>query len=134
MTYSLLRTLRIANLAEFNFGLSKESLREMSNMELASEFENFGNEMMDVDIYDLKYCNGSCMDYDVENELDKIKSKVLIISCKQDPHFPPELDAIPMSEMIKDSQLIIMDSDLGHLCFNDLVSISDELKEFMDKF
>ena len=39
-----------------------------------------------------------------------------------------------MSEMIKDSQLIIMDSDLGHLCFNDLVSISDELKEFMDKF
>ena len=134
MTYSLLRTLRLANLAEFNFGLSKKALRDMPNEELAGEFENFGNEMMEVDIYDLKYCNESCMNFNVENDLDKIKSKVLIISCKQDPHFPPELDAIPMSNMIKDSELIIMDSDLGHLCFNELESVSGELKEFMEDF
>ena len=74
------------------------------------------------------------MNYDVEDDLDKIKSKVLIISCKQDPHFPPELDGIPMSEMIDDAQLVIMDSDLGHLCFNVLEDISGELKEFMDNF
>ena len=134
LTYSLLRTLRLANLAEFNFGLSKEALRAMPNEELSAEFENFGNEMMEVDIYDLKYCNESCMEYNVEDDLDKIKSKVLIISCKQDPHFPPELDGIPMSEMIEDSELIIMDSELGHLCFNDLASISDELNDFMSHF
>ncbi len=134
MTYSLLRSLRLANLAEFNFGLSKKALREMSNDELSVELENFGNEMMEIDIYDLKYCNQSCMEYDVENDLDKIKSKVLIISCKQDPHFPPELDAIPMNEMIEDSELIIMDSDLGHLCFNELETISNELNEFMSNF
>ena len=134
LTYSLIRTLRIASLAEFNFGLSKEALREMSNVELSSEFENFGNESIETDIYDLKYCNESCMHFDVEKDLDKIKSKTLIISCKQDPHFPPELDAIPMSEMIKNSQLIIMDSQLGHLCFNDLEKISEELKEFLNDF
>ena len=134
LSYSLIRTLRIACLAEFNFGLSKEALRGMSNVELAAEFENFGNESIETDIYDLKYCNESCMNFDVEEELDKIKSNVLIIACKQDPHFPPELDAIPMSEMIKNSQLIIMDSDLGHLCFNELESISSELKEFMGEF
>ena len=134
LTYSLIRTLRLANLAEFNFGLSKEALRAMSNMELDSEFENFGNETLEIDIYDLKYCNESCMNFDVEDGLDKIKSKVLIIACKQDPHFPPELDAIPMSKMIDDSQLIIMDSELGHLCFNELETISDELKVFMGEF
>ena len=134
LTYSLIRTLRLANLAEFNFGLSKESLRAMSNVELAAEFENFGNEMLETDIYDLKYCNESCMNFNVENDLDKVKSKVLIISCKQDPHFPPELDGIPMSEMIDDSQLIVMDSKLGHLCFNELESIRNELKEFMENF
>ena len=134
LTYSLIRTLRLANLAEFNFGLSKEALREMSNEELAYEFESFGNEMLEVDIYDLKYCNESCMHYDVENDLDKIKSKVLIISCKQDPHFPTDLDGIPMSEMIEGSRLIVMDSKLGHLCFNELESISDELCEFMGEF
>ena len=83
MTYSLIRTLRIANLAEFNFGLSKEALREMPNEELASEFENFGNEMLELDIYDLKYCNESCMNFNVEDELDKITSKVLIVSCME---------------------------------------------------
>ena len=134
LTYSLIRTLRIANLAEFNFGLSKEALRAMPNEELAIEFETFGNEMLETDIYDLKYCNECSMNFDVEDELDKIKAKTLIIACKQDPHFPPELDAIPMSEMIEDSQLIIMDSQLGHLCFNDLESISNELKEFMSDF
>ena len=134
LTYSLIRTLRLANLAEFNFGLSKEALREMSNNELAYEFESFGNEMIEVDIYDLKYCNESCMYYDVESDLDKVKSKVLIISCKQDPHFPTDLDGIPMSEMIEGSRLIVMDSKLGHLCFNELETISDELKEFMGEF
>ena len=131
LTYSLIRTLRIACLAEFNFGLSKEALRDMSNMELSSEFEDFGNEMLETDIYDLKYCNECCMNFDVEDDLDKIEAKTLIIACKQDPHFPPELDAIPMSEIIKDSQLIVMDSELGHLCFNELESIKDELNEFM---
>ena len=63
-------------------------------------------------LYDLKYCNECCMNYDIEKDLAKIKSKVLIVACKQDPHFPPELDAIPMHEMIKDSELIVMDSEL----------------------
>lgn len=134
LTYSLIRTLRIACLAEFNFGLSKKALRNMSKMELSSEFENFGNESIETDIYDLKYCNEACMHFDVEEELDNIKSKTLIIACNQDPHFPPELDAIPMSKMINGSKLVIMDSDLGHLCFNELDTISNELKEFMEGF
>jgi homoserine O-acetyltransferase len=118
LTYSLIRTLRIACSAEFNFGLSKEALRSKTNEELSIEFEEFGNEMIETDIYDLKYCNRASMEFNVENDLDKIKSKVLIVSCKQDPHFPPELDGIPMSKLIKNSELIIMDSQLGHLCFN----------------
>ncbi len=131
---SLKRTLKIASLAEFNFGLSKEALREMSKNELSQGFEEFGEESLFLDVYDVKYCNESCMNYDVEDNLDKITSDVFIIACKQDPHFPPELDAIPMSKMIKNSQLIIMDSDLGHLCFNELENISDELNDFMKKY
>lgn len=134
LTYSLIRTLRIACLAEFNFGLSKEALRAKTNDELSFEFEEFGNEMIETDIYDLKYCNRASMNFNVEKDLDKITSKVLIISCKQDPHFPPELDAIPMSEMIENSELIIMDSELGHLCFNELENISYELNDFMSGF
>lgn len=134
MTYSLIRTLRLASLAEFNFGLSKKALRQTPKDELDVNFEDFGNESLEMDIYDLKFCNESCMNFDVEDELDKIKCHVLIIACWQDPHFPPKLDAIPMSEKISNSQLIIMDSDLGHLCFNELEKIADDLKIFLDKF
>ena len=131
---SLKRTLRLASLAEFNFGLSKEALREMPKEELSLNFDEFGDESLFLDIYDVKYCNEACMNYDVENDLDKITSKVFIIACYQDPHFPPELDAIPMSKMIANSKLVIMDSQLGHLCFNELENITDELNEFMNEF
>lgn len=131
---SLERTLKLASLAEFNFGLSKEALRATPKEELSQSFEEFGEESLFLDIYDVKYCNEACMNYDIENDLGKITSKVFIISCTQDPHFPPELDGIPMSEMIKDSELIIMDSELGHLCFNELENISDELSVFMKEF
>ena len=131
---SLKRTLKLASLAEFNFGLSKEALRATPKDELSQNFDEFGEESEFLDIYDVKYCNEACMNYDIENDLGKITSKVFIISCTQDPHFPPELDAIPMSEMIKDSQLIIMDSELGHLCFNELENISYELSDFMKEF
>ena len=134
LTYSLIRTLRLACLAEFNFGLSKKALREKSNEELAMELEDFGNERLETDIYDLKYCNDAALNFDVEKDLGKIKSKVLIIACNQDPHFPPELDGIPMSEMINNSELIVMDSDWGHLCFNELENISYELKNFLSGF
>lgn len=131
---SIKRTIKLASLAEFNFGISKEALRETSKEELSQNFEEFGEESLFLDVYDIKYCNEACMNYDVEDDLDKIKAKTFIISCSQDPHFPPELDGIPMSEMIKDSQIVIMDSRLGHLCFNELENISDELKEFMRYF
>lgn len=131
---SLKRTLRLASLAEFNFGLSKEALREMPKEELSLNFDEFGDESLFLDIYDVKYCNEACMNYDVEKDLDKITSKVFIIACYQDPHFPPELDAIPMSKMIENSKLVIMDSQLGHLCFNELENIADELTEFMNEF
>ncbi|WP_296888333.1 alpha/beta fold hydrolase [uncultured Methanobrevibacter sp.] len=132
---SLKRTLKLASLAEFNFGLSKESLREMSKEELSINFEEFGEESLEyLDVYDVKYCNEACMNYDVEKDLEKITSNVFIIACYQDPHFPPELDAIPMSKMIKNSELVIMDSQLGHLCFNELENITDELASFMKEF
>lgn len=131
---SLKRTLKLASLAEFNFGLSKELLRETPKDELSLNFEEFGEDSQFLDIYDMKYCNEACMNYDIEKDLDKIISNVFIIACYQDPHFPPELDAVPMSKMIKDSQLVIMDSDLGHLCFNELENITYELRDFMKGF
>ena len=72
--------------------------------------------------------------YDIEKDLNKIRSKVLIIGINQDQYFPPNLDAIPMHNLIEDSELIIYDSDLGHIGFRELETIEEELSEFMKNF
>ena len=70
----------------------------------------------------------------IEKDLNKIRSKVLIIGINQDQYFPPNLDAIPMHNLIEDSELIIYDSDLGHIGFRELETIEEELSEFMKNF
>lgn len=80
-----------------------------------------------------KYCrrnSGLC----IEKDLNKIRSKVLIIGINQDQYFPPNLDAIPMHNLIEDSELIIYDSNLGHIGFRELETIEEELSEFMKNF
>ena len=66
--------------------------------------------------------------------LDKIIVRRLIIAINQDQYFPPRLDAIPMSKMIKDSKLIIYDSLLGHLGVSEISKVESELKEFLNQF
>lgn len=133
-TQLLVRTLRLATQAVYSFGISKEVLHKIPNNQLDIEFDEFGDEGLLDNIYDVKYCNGATLDYNLEDDLDKIKSKVLIIGINQDQYFPPSLDAIPMHKLIKNSDLIIYDSDLGHIGFRELEKIEKELSEFMENF
>lgn len=133
-TSSLERTLRLATQAVYSFGISKEALHRIPNNQLDVEFDEFGDEGLLDSIFDVKYCNDATLDYDIEKDLNKIKSKVLIIGINQDQYFPPNLDAIPMYNLIEDSELIIYDSDLGHIGFRELETIEKELSEFMKNF
>lgn len=133
-TPSLRRTLRLATQAVYSFGISKEALHKIPNNQLDVEFDEFGDGGLLDSVFDVKYCNDATLDYDIEDDLDKIKSKVLIIGINQDQYFPPNLDAIPMHKLIKDSELIIYDSDLGHIGFRELETIKEELSDFMKNF
>ncbi len=133
-TKSLDRTLRLATQAIYSFGISKEAQHEISNNQIDVEFDEFGDEALFDDIYDVKYCNDVTLDYNIEKDLSKIKAKVLIIGINQDQYFPPNLDAIPMHNLIENSKLVIYDSDLGHIGFRELDKIANELSEFMAEF
>lgn len=133
-TSSLVRTLRLATQAVYSFGISKEALHKIPNSQLDVEFDEFGDEGLLDSIFDVKYCNDATLDYDIEKDLNKIRSKVLIIGINQDQYFPPNLDAIPMHNLIEDSELIIYDSDLGHIGFRELETIEEELFAFMKNF
>lgn len=128
---SLQRTLKLASEAIFNYGMSKEFYRSQTLQEIDDSMDEFLADELTSDIYDVKYQNDAMIDYDIEDKLRNIEAKVLIVGVNQDQYFPPNLDAIPMSKMIEDSTLIVIDSELGHLGVSSLEGIEDELIKFM---
>lgn len=128
---SLRRTLKLASEAIFNYGMSQEFYRNQTLKEIDDSMEEFLEEELSSDIYDVKYQNDAMIKYDIEDLLKNIKAKVLIVGVNQDQYFPPKLDAIPMSKMIEDSKLVIIDSELGHLGVSSLEGIRNELDEFI---
>ena len=131
---SLSRTLRLATQVTYSYGYSKEKYRSMNNYELDVAVDDFGDQGLFGDIYDVQFQNKALLEYNIEDQLDKIKADVLIIAINQDQYFPPELDGIPLSKLIKNSQLVIFDSELGHVGTNELIKIEDDLKQFLSKF
>ena len=121
--------------AMYCYGLSREEYRNnMTNQEIEDAMAEFAEESLEEDVNDLIYMNSSSLDYDLTDKLKDITAKVLIIAINQDQYFPPNLDAIPMSKMIKNSKLVIFDSCMGHVGSSELYKIEEDLEEFLSEF
>ena len=135
LSESLKRSLKLSSDAMYCYGLSREEYRNnMTNEEIMEAMAEFAEESLEEDPNDIIYMNRSSLEYDLTDQLSDITAKVLIIAINQDQYFPPNLDAIPMSKMIKDSKLIIYDSCMGHVGSSELYKIKDDLEEFLSEF
>ena len=135
LSESLKRSLKLSSDAMYCYGLSREEYRNnMTNEEIMEAMAEFAEESLEEDPNDIIYMNRSSLEYDLTGQLSDITAKVLIIAINQDQYFPPNLDAIPMSKMIKDSKLIIYDSCMGHVGSSELYKIKDDLEEFLSEF
>ena len=135
LSESLKRSLKLSSDAMYCYGLSREEYRNnMTNEEIMEAMAEFAEESLEEDPNDIIYMNRSSLEYDLTDQLKDITARVLIIAINQDQYFPPNLDAIPMSKMIKDSKLIIYDSCMGHVGSSELYKIKDDLEEFLSEF
>ena len=128
------RSLKLAMLSEFTCGFSREFYLNQSKEELNESLEEYGDYVVLDDVYDIKFRNDATLDYDVTTELYKISAKVLIIAINQDRYFPPKTDAIPMSKLIKNSQLVIYDSELGHVGAKEIEKVEPKIRAFLKEF
>lgn len=133
-TKKLVRSLRLAAESMYTFGQSKAYYRECSKEDMDKELTGMGEEGLFDDPNDIVFRNNASLAYDVEKDLQNIKSKLLIISINQDEYFPPDLDGIPMHNIVPDSELIIFDSLHGHIGSSELSQISDKLEDFLKEF
>nr|WP_281177980.1 alpha/beta fold hydrolase [Methanobrevibacter cuticularis] len=126
---------KLANESTYVFGLSREFYRDkLTNDEIDLAMEELAEEGMEDDANDILYMNNAGLNYDIEDKLGNIIAKTLIVAINQDQYFPPELDAIPMSNMIKNSKLLLYDSLMGHIGTREINKVEKEIGEFLKAF
>lgn len=98
---------------------------------LNQAFSGDGAEDEEMDARDVVWRNNACLSFDVREDLDKIKAKSLVIGIEGDEYFPPQIEAIPLSNAIKNSELLVYKSSLGHLGINEIEKMRDVLIDFI---
>ena len=86
-----------------------------------------------MDANDVIWRNNAAIRFDVSEKLTKIKAKSLVIGIEGDQFFPPEIDAIPLSQSMDDAELFIYNSVLGHLGINKLEKARTVIEAFISK-
>ncbi|WP_225370130.1 alpha/beta hydrolase family protein [Methanobrevibacter arboriphilus] len=95
----LKKSLALANESMYPFGLSKEYYYTLDNNEIDDYMKEMRDEAIEEwDANDVVYRNNASTSYNIEDIISNIKAKTLIVAINQDQYFPPDLDAIPMSE------------------------------------
>lgn len=130
----LKRSLKLSSKAMYSFGLSREYYMDLSKEEINTFMDEFALEDSEENVYDAYYRNRATINYDLSDEVSNITAPTLIVGIYEDQYFPPQLDTIPMSGLIRDSKLVLYNSYIGHIGSSQLNKIRDELEEFMSRF
>lgn len=125
-----------ANKILFLFAFSPRYYHDQfsNNGMLLQALEEQGIEGRKLDANDVVWRNEAASAYDINEKISKIKAKTLLIGIRGDQFFPPKLDAIPLSKSIKDCQLFLFDSSLGHLGVNDVEKFKNAVQDFISQF
>lgn len=112
---------------------SKRIFQEMSNDEIDVLMDDFVEEGLFTDIYDLKYKNDVILNYDVEDKLKNIKVMTLIFANTDDIYYSHEFDSVPLNNLIENSEIILYESSKGPGGHLDSNSLNEILTNFLKK-
>ena len=130
-----LKSVGIANQLVFPFSLSQKFYNQfISNEEIDKQLAILKNAFSEYDGNDVILRGNAVSKYNVENKLENIIAKTLIVAINQDLFFPPEFNAVPMNKLIKESKLVFFDSLFGHSGIKEIGKIENELKSFLAGF
>lgn len=111
---------------------SENFFNKMSIDELELAMENFTDSGLFYDVYDIKIRNDFLMTYNLEDKLDNIKCRLLIVSSDNNNYYTPEYDSIPLNNLVEGSKLIFLDIGDEPDELEYIYIIEDEIKEFLD--
>lgn len=107
---SLTNVLISINKMLFSCYFPRRIFANLSNDEIDFLMEEYVDEGLFLDIYDFKIRNDCILKYDVRDKLCNIRAKSLFVSTYDDVYFTPKLDALPLKDLVKDSQVCFFES------------------------
>jgi len=130
---SLSRLMVSINQILYSNYFSRKLFQEMSNDEIDYLMEEYIEQSLHRDIYDLKYQNDAIINYNVENQLSNIKAKTLVFYPSDDLYFSKKYDCLPLKDLIDDCEVVFFDlaDDFydGPIDFEKLVDILNPFLE-----
>lgn len=124
----------LINISQLHYLISftEDYFNKMSPMEIDVMMDNFTEDGLFYDIHDIKLRNDFLITYDLEAELDKVKSKVLIISSNKTAYYTLKHDSKPLHDILDDSTLLYLDIDEETDIYDSIYKISEDIKKFID--
>ena len=111
---------------------SKNIFQKMTNDEIDVLMDDFVDNGLFVDIYDLKCINDAVLEYDVEDKLKNINADALIVCADNDMYYTPEFDLLPLKHLIENSKVILYDSKEDYIDYEEHPLINDEMNGFLN--
>ena len=105
----------------------------LSPEEIDVSLENFREESLFRDIFDMKRANEFMLSLDLSSQLDQIKCRLLVIGVENNNLSVPIYDSIPIHEAVDGSEYILLDASDGYKEANSLYKIENEIREFVEK-
>ena len=130
---SISRVIVSINRLIFSQLFSKRVYNDLTLKEIDSLMDEFVDEGLFTDIYDLKFRNDAILNYDVEDKLTNIKAKTLIVSDSDSDYYSLEFDTEPLKDKIENLNIFIFDGK--DFFFSDDYSLFfNVFKEFLEEF
>ena len=124
----------LINISQIHYliSFSEDEINNMSVNEIDLMMDDFADKALFYDIYDIKFINDFLITYNLEDKLDKIKCKVLVIGINNRSYYSPEYDFFPLKDLIKNSKLLLLDLKGKGTEMENIYRIKDDIKDFID--
>ncbi len=129
---SISKMLILISQIRYLMSFPRDYLNTISNEEIDLSIGNFAEDILFLDIYDMKHFNDFLMSFNLESELHKIKCKLLIISFNRTNYFVSEFDAIPLHDAVENSEYLSFDLSIASDNAVNIHNMVLEIKKFVD--
>lgn len=130
---SISRVIVSINRLIFSQQFSNKIFQDLTLREIDALMDEFVDEGLFRDIYDLKFRNDAVLSYNVEDKLSNIKAKTLVVSDSGSSYYSLEEDTEPLEGKIENLRIFIFDGK--EFFFSDDYSLFfNVFKEFLEEF